>query len=96
MGRRRGKSRAYFLRLEKRNLSNKLITQLEVDRKPSKNNKTSLMKNKKFFEKLYLEGEVENDIFTKNVAYLQKIIRFQKSVILKEDYVTQIYWKLKY
>ncbi len=40
------KSRAYFLRLEKHNFCNKLVTQMEVDGKTIKEPKTSLMEKK--------------------------------------------------
>jgi exonuclease III len=57
---------SYFLRLEKHNYSNKLISRLEVGGKTITDSKEILKAEKLFYENLYTQNEIEYETFKTN------------------------------
>ena len=60
------KNTSYFLRLEKHNFCNKLITQLDVDGKIISDPMEILRAEKLFYENLYTDPKVDNSTFSEN------------------------------
>ena len=61
------KNTSYFLRLEKQNFCNKLITQLNVDGDIIRDPKQILSAQKNYYNDLYTENIKQDDIFIENV-----------------------------
>ena len=96
------KNTSYFLRLERQNYCNKLITQLNVDDEIITDKKQILMAEKAFYEKLYSDNIMyDNDIleesideFTKNSA-IPKLNEEQKQKCEEEITESEILKSIK-